>query len=54
MLEWALSFFIISIIASVFAFTGLAVGASEIAKVLFVVFFVLFLMSLVVTLLRRP
>jgi uncharacterized membrane protein YtjA (UPF0391 family) len=46
MLKWALIFFIISIIAGVFGFTGIAAGAAAIAKVLFwiaVILFVLFL-----------
>jgi uncharacterized membrane protein YtjA (UPF0391 family) len=54
MLSWALAFFIIAIIAAVFCFTGIASGAAEIAKILFVVFVVLFLVSLVAGLLRRP
>ncbi len=46
MLKWALIFFIISIIAGVFGFTGIAAGSAAIAKILFwiaVVLFVLFL-----------
>ena len=35
MLEWALVFFIISIVAAVFGFTGIAAGAAKIAKWLF-------------------
>ena len=45
MLKWALIFFIISIVAGVFGFTGIAAGAASIAKVLFwiaVILFVLF------------
>jgi len=54
MLSWALAFFIISIIAAVFGFTGIASGAEEIARILFVVFVVLFLVSLVIGLLAPP
>jgi uncharacterized membrane protein YtjA (UPF0391 family) len=46
MLKWALIFFVISIIAGIFGFTGIATGAAAIAKILFwiaVVLFVLFL-----------
>ena len=54
MLSWALAFFIIAIISAVFGFTCIAAGSAEIAKILFVVFVVLFLVSLVAGLLRRP
>jgi uncharacterized membrane protein YtjA (UPF0391 family) len=53
MLNWAIAFFLIAIVAALFGFTGIAVGAAEIAKILFFVFLVLFLVSLVVGLLRR-
>ena len=35
MLKWALIFFVISIIAGVFGFTGISAGAATIAKWLF-------------------
>jgi uncharacterized membrane protein YtjA (UPF0391 family) len=38
MLRWAAIFFIISIIAALFGFTGIAAGAAEIAKILFFIF----------------
>jgi uncharacterized membrane protein YtjA (UPF0391 family) len=41
MLKWALIFFLISIVAGVLGFTGLARGAAVIAKVLFVLFLIL-------------
>jgi uncharacterized membrane protein YtjA (UPF0391 family) len=47
MLRWALLFLIVAIIAAVFGFTGIALEAAWIAKVLFVVFLILFLISLV-------
>jgi uncharacterized membrane protein YtjA (UPF0391 family) len=53
MLGWALTFFIISIIAAVFGFTGIAGASAYIAKVLLVVFLVLFVVSLIVGLMRR-
>jgi uncharacterized membrane protein YtjA (UPF0391 family) len=35
MLKWALIFFLVSIVAGFFGFTGVAAGAATIAKVLF-------------------
>ena len=52
MLGWALTFFIIAIIAAIFGFGGIAAGAATIAKVLFFVFVVLFLLSLIAGLVR--
>lgn len=56
MLRWALAFFIISIIAGLFGFGDIAAGTAEIARVLFYVFIVLFVLSLVYYLVtgRRP
>jgi len=42
MLKWALIFALISIVAGIFGFTGIAVGAAEIAKILFFVAVTLF------------
>jgi uncharacterized membrane protein YtjA (UPF0391 family) len=53
MLRWALGFFIVALIAAVLGFTGIAVAAAGIAKVLFFIFLVLFLVSLVGHLLNR-
>ena len=53
MLYYAAVFFIIALIAALFGFTGIAIGAAEIAKILFLIFLVLFAVSLVVGLLRR-
>jgi len=53
MLRWALAFFVIAIIAAVFGFGGIAVAAAGIAKVLFFIFLVLFLVSLLGGLVRR-
>jgi uncharacterized membrane protein YtjA (UPF0391 family) len=52
MLSWALAFFVIAIIAAVFGFGGIASGAAEIAKLLFFLFVVLFLVSLIMGLVR--
>jgi uncharacterized membrane protein YtjA (UPF0391 family) len=53
MLRWALGFFIVALIAAVLGFTGIAVAAGGIAKILFFVFLVLFLFSIVAHLLKR-
>ena len=46
MLNWSVTFFIIAIIAAVLGFTGIASGAASIAKILFGIFLVLFIVSL--------
>jgi uncharacterized membrane protein YtjA (UPF0391 family) len=48
MLKLALFFFIISIIAGVFGFTGISAVAAGIAKVLFFIFIIVFMVLLVV------
>lgn len=53
MLQMALLFFIVAIIAAVFGFGGIAAGAVSIAKVLFFIFLILFVVSLIVGLVRR-
>jgi uncharacterized membrane protein YtjA (UPF0391 family) len=53
MLRYALGFFIVALIAAVFGFTGIAIAAAGIAKVLFFLFIILFLVSLLAHALRR-
>ncbi|MGH9558827.1 MAG: DUF1328 domain-containing protein [Bryobacteraceae bacterium] len=53
MLRWALAFFIIAILAAIFGFAGISIAAAGIAKILFFLFLVLFVISLVVGLTRR-
>lgn len=53
MLRWALGFFIVALIAAVLGFGGIAVAAAGIAKILFFVFLVLFLVALLSGLMRR-
>ena len=53
MLYWAAVFFIIALIAAVFGFGGIYVAAASIAKILFFVFLVLFVVSLLAGGLRR-
>ncbi len=47
MLNWAITFLIIALIAAVLGFGGLAGTAIGIAKILFVVFLILFIISFV-------
>ena len=47
MLSWSLTFLIIAILAAAFGFGGIAGTAVGIAKVLFFVFLVLYILSLV-------
>ncbi len=54
MLNWALMFLVVALIAAVFGFGGIAVEAAGIAKILFVVFLVLFLVSALTGAVRRP
>jgi uncharacterized membrane protein YtjA (UPF0391 family) len=53
MLSWALTFFLVALVAGLLGFTGIAIGAAAIAKVLFFIFLVLFLLSLVAHISRR-
>jgi uncharacterized membrane protein YtjA (UPF0391 family) len=54
MLYWAIVFFIIALVAALFGFGGISAAAAGIAKILFIVFLALFLISLVLGMLRRP
>ncbi len=47
MLNWAISFFVIAIIAAVLGFTSIAGSAIDIAKILFFVFLVLAVVSFI-------
>jgi uncharacterized membrane protein YtjA (UPF0391 family) len=53
MLRWALIFFVVALIAAAFGFLGIASAAVSIARVLFYIFLILFLVSLLTGLLRR-
>ena len=50
MLNWALLFLFVALTAAVFGFTGVAVAAAGIAKVVFFLFLIFFLLSLVTSL----
>jgi uncharacterized membrane protein YtjA (UPF0391 family) len=47
MIKWAIIFFIISVIAGFFGFTGVASGTRTIAKVLFFIALIIFLIVLI-------
>ena len=48
MLRWALIFFVISLVAGVFGFTGVAQGARSIAKTLFFIAIAIFVILVIV------
>ena len=54
MLHWAVVFLVVSLIAAVLGFGGIAGTAAGIAKVLFFVFLVLFVVSLILGRSRTP
>jgi uncharacterized membrane protein YtjA (UPF0391 family) len=53
MLNYAIVFFVIAIVAAIFGFGGIAAGAASIAKILFFVFLAIALITFVMSLLRR-
>ena len=53
MLGWALAFLVIAILAAIFGFGGIAVASAGIAKILFFIFLVIFLVTLIMSVARR-
>jgi uncharacterized membrane protein YtjA (UPF0391 family) len=53
MLHYAVVFFVIALVAALFGFGGIAVGAASIAKVLFIVFLIGAIVSFLMSLGRR-
>jgi uncharacterized membrane protein YtjA (UPF0391 family) len=53
MLYWALVFFIVALVAALFGFGGIAVASAGIAKILFFLFLIIFLVTLVMGLANR-
>jgi uncharacterized membrane protein YtjA (UPF0391 family) len=47
MLKWAAIFLVIAVVAAILGFGGIAAGAVEIAKVLFFVFLILFVVTFI-------
>lgn len=56
MLNWIVTFFLLAVLAAVFGFGGLAGTFAEIAKFLAIIFVILFIASLVYSIItgRRP
>lgn len=52
MLYWTLIFLVIALVAGLFGFGGIASASAGIAKVLFAIFLVLFLVSLIFGVIR--
>jgi len=53
MLRWALLFLLVSLVAALFGFGGISEAAADIARILFFIFIVMFLILLVVGFARR-
>ena len=53
MLYWAAVFFVIALIAAIVGFGGVAVGAAEIAKILFFIFLIVFAVTLLFGVISR-
>jgi uncharacterized membrane protein YtjA (UPF0391 family) len=55
MLQWALIFLVVALVAGALGFGGIAIISVELARILFFIFLVLFVVSLIAGLLRgRP
>ena len=52
MLGWVVLFLIIALVAGIFGFTNISVAAMGIAKIIFFIFIILFLASIVLMLFR--
>ncbi len=46
MLRWAVIFFLVAIVAAIFGFGNISAAATDIARILFFVFLVIFLVTL--------
>jgi uncharacterized membrane protein YtjA (UPF0391 family) len=53
MLRWTVIFLLVALVAAAFGFGGIAVASAGIARILFFIFVVLFLASLLSGLIRR-
>jgi uncharacterized membrane protein YtjA (UPF0391 family) len=53
MLGWTISFLILALIAGIFGYGNIAAGATSIAQVVFFVFLVLLVASIVIGVVRR-
>ncbi len=52
MLTWVLTFLIVAVVAGLLGFTGIFVAAVGIAKILFYIFLILFVITLIIHLAR--
>lgn len=52
MLNWVVIFLVVALIAAVFGFGGIAAQAVGIAKIIFFIFIILFVISLIMHLLK--
>ncbi|MFC3052986.1 DUF1328 domain-containing protein [Kordiimonas pumila] len=52
MLSWALTFFILAIVAAIFGFGGIAGTLAGAAKLLFLAFIILFIVTLIANVIR--
>jgi uncharacterized membrane protein YtjA (UPF0391 family) len=53
MIRWIITFLVIAVIAAVLGFGRIAEGAAEIAKIIFYIFIVLFVISIIGKLFRK-
>jgi uncharacterized membrane protein YtjA (UPF0391 family) len=53
MLYWAAIFFVIALIAALFGFGGIAAAATDVARILFFIFLVVFVVTLALGLIKR-
>ena len=53
MLKWALIFLVVAIIAGIFGFGNISDAATDIARVLFFIFIILFLVGLVMGVVKK-
>jgi len=53
MWNWAIIFFIVAVVSAILGFSGVAVASAGVAKILFFLFVILFVISLVAGLARR-
>jgi uncharacterized membrane protein YtjA (UPF0391 family) len=48
LLKWALIFFLVSIVAAIFGFTGISEASADVARILFYIFVVIFVVLLII------
>lgn len=47
LLKWALIFFLISVVAAIFGFSGISAATADIARILFYIFVAIFVLLLI-------